>query len=106
MDSYIVYVQIDPVGIITAINSSAFLSGKDGWVQIDEGQGDKYHHAQGHYLEKPLFDNYGRHNYKYVDGVIVEILEAEKPPIPTPEPSLEFKNRADIDYIGMMTGVL
>jgi hypothetical protein len=27
-------------------------------------------------------------------------------PIPTPEPTLEQRNRADIDYIGMMTGVL
>jgi len=102
---YKVYIKTDKNNNIVTINSSAFLVDTIGWIEIDEGIGDKYHHAQGHYLEKGLFDNFGRYNYKY-NGEVVEIPEDDKPPIPTPEPPLELRNRADIDYIGMMTGVL
>ena len=47
-----VLVQIDDAGRVTAINSDAFVSG-DGWTQIDEGEGDRYRHAQNNYLLKP-----------------------------------------------------
>ena len=40
-----VLVQTDDAGRVTAINSDAFVSG-DGWTQIDEGEGDRYRHAQ------------------------------------------------------------
>lgn len=44
-----VLVQTDDAGRVTAINSDAFVSG-DGWTQIDEGEGDRYRHAQNNYL--------------------------------------------------------
>ncbi len=47
MQPYGVYIRVDDAGRITAINSSAFLPDTDGWTRIDEGFGDKYHHAQG-----------------------------------------------------------
>lgn len=50
-----VLVQIDDAGRVTAINSDAFVSG-DGWTAIDEGEGDRYRHAQNNYLLKPLTD--------------------------------------------------
>lgn len=56
MNNYIVYVKTDSSGRITAINSSAFLSETDGWVQIDSGVGDKYHHAQGNYPAAAAYD--------------------------------------------------
>ena len=59
MNPYIVYVKTDDANRITAVNSSAFLRDTDGWTEIDSGYGDKYHHAQGNYLEKPLFDERG-----------------------------------------------
>lgn len=68
MNSYIVYVKADSSGRITAINSSAFLSETDGWVQIDSGVGDKYHHAQGNYLPLPLMTEQGAYRYKLVNG--------------------------------------
>lgn len=105
MDNYIVYIKTDTENRIISINSSAFLFDTTGWIQIDEGIGDKFHHAQGNYLEKGLVDEHGRYNYRYVDGQVVEIPETEKPPVPESEPPLELRNRADIDYIGMMTGV-
>ena len=42
---YTVYIQIDDASRIIAINSSAFLSSTEGWVAIDRGLGDRYHHA-------------------------------------------------------------
>ena len=48
MDEYIVYVKADSNGVITAINSSAFISG-EGWTEIDRGESDRFHHAQGNY---------------------------------------------------------
>ena len=64
MEEYIVYVKVDD-GVIVDINSNAFISG-EGWTEIDRGEGDKYHHAQGHYLEHGLADADGLYNYKLV----------------------------------------
>ena len=86
-ESYKVYVKADENNNITRINSSAFLADTAGWIEIDEGIGDRYHHAQNHYLENPITDEHGRYNYLYVDGEIVEIAEADKPSIPPPEPT-------------------
>lgn len=72
MNNYIVYVKTDSSGRITAINSSAFLSETDGWVQIDSGVGDKYHHAQGNYLPLPLMTEQGAYRYKLVNGKLAE----------------------------------
>ena len=79
---YKVYIKIDGDNNIVEINSSAFLEDTSGYIEIDEGTGDKCHHAQNHYLEKPLTDDYGRHNYRYSIGEVVEIPESEKPPMP------------------------
>lgn len=78
MDGYIVYVKTDSESRITAIDSSAFLTDLTGWIQIDEGTGDKYHHAQGNYLEKGLMDENGCYNYKLVDGAAVERTDEDK----------------------------
>lgn len=68
MNNHIVYVKADSSGRITAINSDAFLSKTDGWVQIGSGVGDKYHHAQGNYLPLPLMTEQGAYRYKLVKG--------------------------------------
>lgn len=74
---YNVLVRVDDVGHITAINSSAFLPDASGWVQIDSGYGDKYHHAQGNYFDKPLCDERGIFRYKLVNGVVTERTKEE-----------------------------
>lgn len=69
---YIVYVKLDDANCITAVNSSAFLPDTDGWTEIDSGYGDKYHHAQGNYFDKPIMDERGIYRYKLVDGQPIE----------------------------------
>lgn len=84
MESYKVYVKTDEAGHITAINSSVFLGDVSGWVQIDEGVGDKYHHAQGNYLAGPLMTADGLCAYKLQNGAPAlrgaADLAAERPP--------------------------
>lgn len=68
-ESYLVFALTDERDRILDINSDAFLADTAGWVQIDEGTGDRYHHAQGNYFPKPKFDERGIPRYAYVpDG--------------------------------------
>ena len=77
---YAVYAKTDDRNVITAINSSAFLSDVTGWTEIDEGEGDKYHHAQNNYLSAGLTDENGIFNYKLTDGKPVLRTSEEKSP--------------------------
>ena len=77
-ENYKVYIRVDGNNNITEVNSSAFISDIEGLIAIDEGIGDKYHHAQGNYLEKGLFDEFGCYNYKLVDGAVIERATEEK----------------------------
>lgn len=86
---YGVYVLTDDAGRITAINSDAFLPDTTGWTKIDEGYGDKYHHAQGNYLDGPLLDERGIPRYKLTGGEVQARTREEidgdyVPPVPTP----------------------
>ena len=74
---YKVLVRVDSAGRVVAINSSAFITDTDGWVEIDSGYGDRYHHAQGNYLPGPLTDNRGVYRYKLVNGRPVERTQEE-----------------------------
>lgn len=91
-----VLVQTDDAGRVTAINSDSFVSG-DGWTQIDEGEGDRYRHAQNNYLLKPLTDERGVYRYKLVDGLVAQRTQAEMDADfdarPAPEPTAEEKER-------------
>lgn len=69
---YHVFVRVDGSGRILEINSDAFLTDTSEWTQIDEGVGDRYHHAQGNYLPKSLYDDRGIPRYKLQDGKAVE----------------------------------
>lgn len=42
LNTHKVYAKTDKNGVITAINSSAFLTDTTGWTEIDEGEGDRY----------------------------------------------------------------
>ncbi|MCI7166159.1 MAG: hypothetical protein MR967_04355 [Holdemanella sp.] len=85
-NEYKVYVSLQD-GYITSINSEIFLSEEeiDTMTEIDKGQGDKYAHAQSKYLEKGLVDEHGRYNYRFLEGKVVEVSEADKPTIEEPK---------------------
>ena len=89
---YKVYVKKDETGRIVSVNSDAFLSSTDGWTLIDEGETDKFHHAQGNYFSLPITTAEGVPRYKLVDGEAVERtgeeiqadIAAISPPPPDP----------------------
>jgi len=91
MDGYNVYVKVDTDNRVIAVNSSAFISDYQGWILIDENVvGDRGHHAQGNYFDRPLYAEDGTHNYIY-DGqcrlATDEEKAAERASWPAPEPT-------------------
>lgn len=74
---YKVYVKTDDQNRILAINSDAFLADTDGWTLIDEGEGDRYHHAQGNYMSLSIHDERGVCRYKIEGGNVVERTQEE-----------------------------
>ena len=111
MDPYIVYVRIDGMDRIISINSSAFLTDTNGWIEIDRGFSDKYHHAQGNYLPTSLYEKRGIPRYKLVESKPVERTQEEidadyVEPVPQPSETdtalvelaaLEAENAARLD---------
>ena len=87
---YKVYVQTDTQGRIVVVNSDAFLSDITGWTQIDDGDGDKFHHAQGNYFPQSIMTVEGVYRYKLVDDEVVERtteeIRADIDAIPPPPP--------------------
>lgn len=113
---YVVYVKTNANGYIAAVNSSEFLPDTTGWTKIDEGYGDKYHHAQSAYFPETLWTDGGAYRYKLVDGKPVEctaeeIAEQEEAnkPIPTPTPEeriaeLEAENKTLTAQVDALSG--
>lgn len=113
MQPYIVYARVNDTGRIIAIDSSAFLSDTTGWTEIDSGYGDKYHHAQGNYFDKPLYDERGICRYKLVNGRPVERTQEEMdadyvPPEvkPTTEQRVDALETTTDDIILMMADLI
>ena len=108
---YIVYAQTNSSGYITAVNSSAFLTDTTGWMEIDSGYGDKYHHGQGNYFPQPIVTDSGAYRYKLVDGQPVEctaeeIAAQEEALKPVDEPTQEDRIEAQVMYTALMTDTL
>lgn len=74
---YKVLVRVDAAGRVVEINSDAFVTDTDGWTEIDSGEGDAFHHAQGNYFTLPIMDERGVYRYKLVDGKPVERTQSE-----------------------------
>ena len=113
MNPYIVYVKLDEENRITGVNSSAFLRDITGWIEIDQGFGDKYHHAQGNYFRQPIIDDRGVYRYKLADGKAVERTQEEMdadyvPPEvkPTTEQRVNMLEVTTDDIILMMADLI
>ena len=91
-ENYIVYVRTDGQGRILEANSSAFITDTTGWTTIDEGLGDKYHHAQGNYFDGGLYTDDGIPRYALADGAPIlrsaEEIEADRAAMPKPAPDI------------------
>ena len=110
---YIVYVKPNDSGYITAVNSSAFLPDITGWMEIDSGYGDKYHHAQGNYFPLPIMDMRGIYRYKLVEGKpeerTAEEMDADYTPTevkPTTEQRVDTLEVTTDDIILMMADLI
>lgn len=66
-----VYVKVNENKEIINVGSSIFIEDTTGWIEIDEGFGDKFAHAQSQYFDKPLINEDGGYNYKYINNKIV-----------------------------------
>ena len=84
-----VYIKIDSENRVTAVKSEIFISDTSDWVEIDNGDGVRFVHAQGNYLPKPITDENGVYRYKFENGTVCERSADEMAadmPIPEPEP--------------------
>lgn len=105
-----VYIQFDASGRITRCEGG-YTTPADltGWVEIDEGLGDRYNLCQSHYFDGGLRTMDGIPRYKYADGKCRlrtdEEIEEDRIAIPAPAPSASEKLRADVDFLSAMTGV-
>lgn len=82
-----VYVKVDDKNHIIRCEGGYTLGNITdftGWVQIDEGTGDKYNLCQSHYFDGGLYTDDGIPRYKFADGAPVlrsdEEIEADRQP--------------------------
>ena len=102
-----VYVRTDDGARIIEVGSDAFLDDLNGWIRIDEGDGDRFTHAQGNYLDGPLADERGVYRYKLKDGGVVcrtrEEMDADAAAIVVP---MSETDAALVELAGMMADVM
>lgn len=67
-----VYIKVNENNEITEVNSEVFIKDFDQWIYIDKGVGDKYHHAQNHYFNRPIIGDNGDYKYLYINGQVLE----------------------------------
>lgn len=106
-----VYILLDEKERIVRVEGECSLPANlTGWVQIDEGYGDKYSLAQSHYLDGGLYTVQGIPRYKYEGGACVLRSEAELAAdldaLPKPQPSQLDRVEAQATYTAMMTDTM
>lgn len=106
-----VYILLDEKGRIVRVEGEYSLpSDLTGWVQIDEGYGDRFSMAQSHYLDGGLYTNNGILRWKLENGACVlrseEELAADLAALPAPIPSQMDRLEAQVTYTAMMTDTM
>ena len=59
-----VYVKVNSNGYITDVANDMFTKHLDGFIKVDEGDGDKFVHAETSYIEDSIIDEFGNYRYK------------------------------------------
>lgn len=93
-----VYIQIDADGrILRCDGGYTTPSDLTGWIEIDEGTGDKYNLCQSHYFVGGLYTMDGIPRYRWDGSAAVERtekeLDADRAAIPEPKPSKTVEDR-------------
>ena len=106
-----VYVLLDEKSRVLRCEGEYSLpSDLTGWVQIDEGYGDRFSLAQSHYLDGGLYTHDGIPRYKYEGGACVlrseEEIAADRDALPKPQPSQLDRVEAQATYTAMMTDTM
>lgn len=106
-----VYIQTDTEGRILRCEGG-YTTPDDltGWIEIDEGTGDKYNLCQSHYFADGMHTMDGIPRYRW-DGTQAALrtedeLESDRAARPAPEPTEQEQLRADVDFLLAMGGVL
>ena len=87
-----VYIQTDDQGRILRCEGG-YTTPADlaGWLEIDEGDGDRYNLCQSHYFDGGLYTMDGIPRYKWDCSKAIlrtdEELEADRAALPNPEPT-------------------
>ena len=93
-----VYIQVDSDGrILRCEGGYTTPADLTGWIEIDEGTGDKYNLCQSHYFDGGLYTMDGIPRYRW-DGSAAalrteEEMEADRVAIPEPKPSKTVEAR-------------
>lgn len=87
-----VYIQTDTEGrILRCDGGYTTPADLSGWLEIDEGNGDRYNLCQSHYFDGGLYtmDGVPRYHWDGEKAVLrsEDELEADRDAIPEPEPS-------------------
>ena len=93
-----VYIQTDTEGrILRCEGGYTTPSDLTGWIEIDEGTGDRYNLCQSHYFDGGLYTMGGIPRYKWDGSAAVlrteEELEEDRASIPDPKPSATIEDR-------------
>ena len=110
-----VYIQTDAEGrILRCEGGYTTPADLTGWIEIDEGNGDKYNLCQSHYFDGGLYTMDGIPRYKWDGSNAIlrskEELEADRSALPHPEPTtLETRVaalEADAEHAALDRGAL
>ena len=93
-----VYIQIDiDCRILRCDGGYTTPADLTGWLEIDEGNGDRYNLCQSHYFDGGLYTMDGIPRYRWDGSAAVlrtdEELEADRATIPEPKPSKTVEAR-------------
>lgn len=93
-----VYIQADDAGrIVRCEGGYTTPADLTGWIEIDEGTGDKYNLCQSHYFDGGLYTMDGIPRYKWDGSAAVlrteEEFEADRAAVQEPKPSKTVEAR-------------
>lgn len=96
-----VYIQADDAGrIVRCEGGYTTPADLTGWIEIDEGTGDKYNLCQSHYFDGGLYTMDGFPHYRWDGSAAVlrtdEELEADRAAIPDSKPSKTVEDRLTV----------